>query len=95
MDAWRPAPGVESEPALGQVPAVERELGLAAGARAEREDTRHEWQLTDRDPVHEVLAPAVEGILDLEHVVPVVRDLVGENGVRPVAEIVVVGQLLA
>ena len=82
-------------PGLGQVPALELDGGLRAGPAAQREDARHERQLAHGDAVDEVLAAAVDGVLDLDHVLAVLRDLVVEDRIGMEAEVVVIGQLLA
>jgi hypothetical protein len=86
---------VEVEGARGQVPAGRVDRVRRTGACTEREETGDVRQFAHRDAVHEVLAPAIDRVLDLEHVVAVGRDVVRQHRVGLEPEVVVVRDFLS
>src|ERR1035438_7824926 len=59
---------VLGEPAGRQIPSLHFDRGALSGAPAQREDAGDERQLAHLDAVYEILAPAVNGVVDLEGV---------------------------
>ena len=68
---WLPGPGhrvptvrpsrLSSANLSRQIPARHARRLSRSRPAAEREDARHERQFTERDAIHEILAPAVDG----------------------------------
>ena len=78
-----------------QVPAGGLDLHRGARPGSDRENARHERQLADADPVHEVLASTVDAVVDAEHILAVPGNLAKDRGVGLEAVVVVIRHLLA
>jgi hypothetical protein len=69
--------------------------GLRAGAAAEREGAGHKRQLSDGYAIHEILAPAVDGVADLDGVFAVLGQGKVDDGVGMEAVVVVIRQFVS
>ena len=87
--------GLEGKPFGGEVPPGKFEGGPFTAARAEGEDAGDKRQFADGDAIDKIFAPAVNGVLDLQHIGAVGRNDGAENGVRIETVVVGVGDLPA
>ena len=78
-----------------EVPTSQLDGSRCARPPAQRENAGHEGHLAQGDAVHEVLTPAVDGVLDFQDVIAVLGDLVVDDRVGVEAEVVGIGQLVA
>ena len=95
MNSQRVHLGVKHKRVGGQVPAVQGNGRRSILATAERKDTGNERQLTQFDPIDEVLTPAIDGVPNLQVINPIFRDPAKENGIRMKLEIIVKSNFLA
>src|SRR5208283_4753099 len=82
-------PGVLHQANIGQVPAGDADGRAATRPAAQGKDAGDEGQFAEGDAVDEILAAAIDGVVDLEGVVAIGGDLVIED--RVLVEAVVVG----
>ncbi len=94
MDSRGLVPRVHGQLVHRQVPARQLDGGLSPGGAAQRKDAGDERNLADGDAIHEIRTAAVDGVLDLDHVLPVLRDLEEEDRIGMEVVVVVVGQLV-
>ncbi len=80
--------------AVGQIPTLQLDGGRRAGRAAQREDAGHERQLAHGDAIDEILAAAVERVVDRQHVLAVLRDLEEDHRVGLEAVVVAIRHFL-
>ena len=95
IDAGPFAFGIHRHLAHGEVPARELDGGFGAGAAAQREGAGHKRQFADGDAIHEILAPPIEGVPDLDGVFAVLGDGIVKDGIGMEAVVVVIRQFIA
>jgi len=87
--------GVYGRLVRGRFQPVSWTVVFGAGAAAQRESAGHKRQLSDGYAIHEILAPAVDGIADLDGVLAVLGDGIVDDGVGMEAVVVVIRQLIS
>src|SRR3954468_10758835 len=64
-----------------EVPAIDFRIASSAHPATQGKDAGDEWQLANRDAIHEILAPAEEAVVDGERIFSIARDLVENGGI--------------